>query len=237
MSGLSIRKDIKILHSNVLNHAKEDLSRDQKRILYLCLKEVNESKWPSDGLFKISSKHYATVYGMMPDEATKDLKKAIAEFRGKTVTVFDDIDGIKMKGEIDWTSSRWESVSKERGVYSVKIDPDLKQHLVPLLYARPITISFFEELAALKYKYSQRLYACLSQFRGTGEFRTTAEKLHELWLLPPSYKKWSLMKMRAIDPAVEDLQRFEDFKTLTYTTKQNSESLSILFQFTPKKEN
>ena len=237
MSGLSIRKDIKILHSNVLNHAKEDLSRDQKRILYLCLKEVNDSKWPSDGLFKISSRHYATVYGMTPDEATKDLKKAITEFRGKTVTVFEDIDGIEMKGEIDWTSSRWESVSKERGVYAVKINPDLKEYLMPILYERPFTISFFEELAALKYKYSQRLYACLSQFRGTGEFRTTAEKLHELWLLPPSYKKWSLMKMRAIDPAVEDLQRFEDFKTLTYTTKQNSESLSILFQFTPKKEN
>ncbi len=237
MSGLSIRKDIKILHSNVLNHAKEDLSRDQKRILYLCLKEVNDSKWPSDGLFKISSRHYATVYGMTPDDATMDLKKAITEYRGKTVTVVEDIDGIEMKGEIDWTSSRWESVSKERGVYAVKINPDHQQYLMPILYERPFTISFFEELAALKYKYSQRLYACLSQFRGTGEFRTTAEKLHELWLLPPSYKKWSLMKMRAIDPAVEDLQRFEDFKTLTYTTKQNSESLSILFQFTPKKEN
>lgn len=223
-------------HANVLNAAKEDLSRDQKRVLYICLKEIQSNGWPSDGLFRIKTTDYSGLYGVVVSEASRDLNKALKAFKGQSITLFDTIDGVDMIGEVDWTTSRWESVKKERGFYCLKLNDELQKYLMPVVHDLPFTISFLEEVCRLRYKYSQRLYGMLNQFRTTGVVYTSSQILIDRWNLPDSYKKISLMKMRVIDPAVEELRRFDLFKTLTYSIKNSENTISIMFNFDPLPE-
>ena len=223
----------KIRHANILNSAKENLSRDQRRTLYMCLMSIQENDWPESGFFKLSSRDYANIYGISLDEATKDMRKAIDDFDGKSVILYDEFDGVQVEGKAHWTSSTWKSVDPQKGFCWVKLNSDLKKYLMPVANDLPFTISLIEDLGRLKLKYSQRLYALLAQYRSTGVLQVSARQIFERWELPESYEKWSLMKMRVIEPAVEELRRCEIFRTLSYVQKNTTNAISLQFTFTP----
>lgn len=233
---MSITKRMKIRHANILNHAKDNLTKDQRRVLYMCLWKTQENNWPENGLFKLSAEEYANWFQLSGREAKKDLREAIDAFKGQSVTIYDVIDDEEVEIEADWASTRIKTRNPERGYCWIQINEYLKKYLMPVAFDIPFTISMAGDLGLIKLKYSQRLYAALAQFRSTGQYQTSARILFERWSLPDSYSKWSLMKMRVIDPAVEELQRLVVFRDLSYTSVQTNNTVSLLFQFTPSPE-
>lgn len=222
---------VKLFHANVLNAATLNLSRDEMRILYLCKKKINSDGWPEDGLFRFSRKEYATYYMVGEDEAGRDLKKAINGFRGKVITIRDQIDGTWMEGEIDWTTSRWRC--DERGVYAIKLNSDLKPYFMPSAHEKLFTITQFEEARKLNTKWSQLLYDLLSQFNETGWCVVKISDLRIRWNTPVSYDKWSLFKSRILEPSVDELKKIPEFSTLTWDIKhrEGNTPSALLFQF------
>lgn len=233
---MTLQKRMKIRHANILNHAKDNLTKDQRRVLYMCLWKTQENGWPEQGLFKLSAEDYANWFQLSSNEARRDLRGAINEFKGQSVTIYDVIDGDEVEIEADWASTRIKTINPEKGYCWIQINEYLKKYLMPVAFDLPFTISMAGDLGLIKLKYSQRLYAALAQFRSTGQYQTSARLLFERWGLPESYSKWSLMKMRVIDPAVEELRRLTVFKDLSYTPVQTNSTVSLLFQFTATPE-
>lgn len=233
---MTIQKRLKIRHANILNHARDNLTKDQRRVLYMCLWQTQENDWPEHGLFKLSAEDYANWFQVSYHEARRDLRSAINGFKGQSVTIYDVIDDEDVEIDADWASTRIKTINPEKGYCWIQINEYLKKYLMPVAFDIPFTISMAGDLGLIKLKYSQRLYAALAQFRATGQYQTSSRLLFERWSLPESYNKWSLMKMRVIDPAVEELRRISVFKDLSYTQVQTNSTVSILFQFTPSPE-
>lgn len=89
------------------------------------------------------------IYGISLDEATKDMRKAIDDFDGKSVILYDEFDGVQVEGKAHWTSSTWKSVDPQKGFCWVKLNSDLK-YLMPVANDLPFTISLIEDLGRQK---------------------------------------------------------------------------------------
>ncbi len=220
-------------HANILNVAKEDLTRDQWRLFFMCILHVKYKDWPEDGLFFFTRQEWAKYFKVSEDEAGKDLKKAIGGFRGKVVTLYETRGGHEFTVEYDWTSSRWQN--KQRGIFGIQINYALRKYMMPLAYELSYTLTDFGYMGVLEGRWALRLYRDLCQFRTTGMRVISLEQLRERWCTPPSYDRWSLLKARVLDPAIEEVRKIPMFSTLTMTVKENSSGKPerIMFNFEP----
>ncbi|NPE57400.1 RepB family plasmid replication initiator protein [Dickeya dadantii] len=235
----SLRKK-PLMQANVLTQARDGLTRDQRRIFYLCLDHIAVTGWPSDGVFTIDHSLYSTVYKLSEKEAREDIRRAMAEFRGRELTLYeswDDGESEPVIRDIAWTTSRWRS--EKRGLYRLKINSDLREFMEPLANELPFTAWQLEQVAAMPSRYSQKLFEALSQFRSTGFWAVNLSVLKQRWDLPDSYEKFSLLKARVIDPAMSDVKKMNGFETLTLTLRREGNAktgkvTSIAFSFTPQ---
>lgn len=224
-----------LFQSNVVTSARTDLSRDQRRVLYLFLRETFKSGFPPDGYFELNHKDYAAIFKIGEQEARDDLRKAIKGFKGKVIQFYEDWEGESADVEYDWTHVR--RIALRRGKYSININPMLRQHLEPLAHNLNFTGLDLEDLSKLKSKWSQRLYEALCQFRTTGLWTITLKGLRERWDLPESYKNFYLLRTRVLEPAIRELKQISLFQSLTMSVKENEKKVNeaLMFQFTPFK--
>lgn len=227
-----------LFQANVLTQAKDGLSRDQRRMFYLMLDSISATGWPQDGIFRIDHAFYAHTYSLSDKEAREDIRKAMADFRGKELTLYEKWDsGSPVVRDMVWTTSRW--TSEERGLYQIKINSDLREFMEPIANDLPFTSYRLEQVSRVPSKYSMKLLEALSQFKSTGFFAISLHNLRERWELPNSYEKWSLLKARVLDPALHDIRKLEEFKTVTMMMKRegegkNSKVTGVSFTFTPQ---
>ena len=176
-----------IIQANVITSARENLTRDQRRLLYLFMRETNLHGWPCGGEYVVSHKLYAHVFRVCEQEARDDLRRAITTLKGKVVRFYEDWGGESADVEIDWTTRR--KVALKRGLYSFVMNNELREYLQPLAYNLPFTVMDLDDLSNLKSKWSQKLYEALCQFRMTGIWHVSLDSLNERWALPASYQK------------------------------------------------
>lgn len=226
-----------LFQANVLTQARDGLTRDQRRIFYLCLDSIATAGWPEDGRFNIDHELYSHIYSLSDKEAREDIRRAMAEFRGREITLYEDWGhGDPIIRDMAWTTSRWRS--EKRGIYQIKINPDLREYMEPIANELPFTTFRLEQVSKVPSKYSMKLLEALSQFKSTGFFAISLEQLRERWELPASYEKWSLLKARVLDPAIHDVKRLDEFKTITMTVRKDGEGrgsriTGVAFSFTP----
>ncbi|EIZ1322456.1 RepB family plasmid replication initiator protein, partial [Salmonella enterica] len=77
-----IKKNNVLMQANALTQAKYDLSRDQQRILVMCLDSIAKNNWPKDGIFRINHEEYMKVFGISEKEAREDIIRALKGFKG-----------------------------------------------------------------------------------------------------------------------------------------------------------
>ena len=213
-----------MVQANVITSAKTDLTRDQRRIVYYLLREIYvKNSWPENGVLSIDHRIYATLYAVSEQEARDDLRKAITEFRGKSVCYSDVGDehgwGAELTDvEIDWTTKR-ESRHKS-GKYRITFNSELKDLLMPLaalnngLPVIPFTVMDESETKRLKQRYSLRLYESLCQFQRTGRFIVKVDDLRLRWSTPKSYEKFAAFRLYALNKVVEELRSIGRFSGL-----------------------
>lgn len=224
-----------LLQANVITSAKSDLTRDQRRVLYLFLRQIHISnQWPENGYMRFNHRDYAAAYGVGEQEARDDLRRALSSFRGRAVRISEDWEGELSELEIDWTTTR--RVAHKRGDYSVTFNAELKSYLMPLAYELPFTVLDLNHLSMLQSKWALKLYEALCQFKSTGKWIVhSMDNLRERWDIPDSYKKPALLRNRVLTPAVMEVKRLEVFKDLHLTEKTDDRGTieGLLFQFTP----
>lgn len=224
-----------LMQANALTQARNDLTRDQLRIFIMCLDTVAASGWPEDGRFRIDHEEYMALYGVSEQEAREDIRRALTNFRGKELSIYESWDGVDepVIQDISWITSRWRC--EKRGIYQIKFNPDLRCYMEPLAYDIPFT-AFKKEHAkkASVSRYSTMLLVSLSQFRDTGIFAVKIDTLHTRWNLPPSYKKYSLLYARVLAPAIAELKRIPEFADLSMEKRVDKQSkvTSVYFTFT-----
>jgi plasmid replication initiation protein len=227
-SKSSLRKPL--FQSNIVTSARSDLTRDQRRILYLFLRKTYQSGFPENGYFEFNHKIYAQTFKVGEQEARDDLRKAIRGFRGKVIQFFDDWEGESAEVEYDWTNVR--RIAPRRGVYSININPELRRHLEPLAYDLNFTGMDLEDLAGFRSKWTQRLYEALCQFKSTGLWRITLHSLRQRWELPTSYNKFALLRTRVLEPAIRELRQTNKFSNLTMTVRETDNNVKDALEFT-----
>ncbi|KAB1469243.1 RepB family plasmid replication initiator protein [Cronobacter sakazakii] len=231
-----LNKKRSLYQANVLTQAKDGLSRDQRRIFYLMLDSIAGHGWPEGGVFRIDHNFYSQVYKLSEKEAREDIRRAMADFRGKEITLYETWEGGgTVKREMAWTTSRW--TSEERGIYQIKVNADLREFMEPFANELPFTTYRLEQVARVPSKYSMKLLEALSQFKSTGFWAIKLDDLRERWELPGSYEKWSLLKARVLDPALADIKKLDEFKSVTMLEKRegegrNSKVTAVSFSFT-----
>lgn len=231
----AVDKKRSLFQANVLTQARDSLSRDQRRIFYLMLDTISVKGWPEGGVFRIDHSFYAHTYQLSEKEAREDIRRAMADFRGKEITLYEKWEGQgTVVRDMSWTTSRW--TSEERGIYQIKINSDLREYMEPFAHELPFTTYKLEQVSRIPSKYSMKLLEALSQFKSTGFFAIRLDDLRERWELPASYEKWSLLKARVLDPALADLKKLDEFKSVTMVEKREGEGkngkvLSVAFTF------
>ncbi|MBN6402110.1 RepB family plasmid replication initiator protein [Enterobacter hormaechei] len=234
--GKLVLKKRPLYQANVLTQARDGLSRDQRRLFYLMLDSISTQGWPENGVFKIDHLFYSQVFKLSEKEAREDIRRAMADFKGKEVTLYESWEGgVSVMREMSWTTSRW--TSEERGIYQIKINPDLREFMEPFAHDLPFTMYRLEQVSRVPSKYSMKLLEALSQFKTTGFFAIRLEDLRVRWELPASYEKWSLLKARVLDPALADVRKIEEFRSVTMMEKRegtgkNGKVTGVSFAFT-----
>lgn len=227
-----------LLQSNLITSARENLTRDQRRLLYLFMRDTYLKGWPQDGEYRVSHHDYAQTFGVCEQEARDDVRRAITDLKGKVVRFYQDWQGGPADIEIDWTTKR--RFAPKRGLYSFIINAELREYLQPLAYNLPFTVMDLSDLSQLKSKWSQKLYEALCQFRSTGLWHIPLETLRERWTLPPSYTKINLLMLRVIHPAMHEVKKIREFRHLTcirVRKKGERKATRLVFHFTPFAQN
>jgi plasmid replication initiation protein len=93
------------------------------------------------------------------------------------------------------------------------------------------TIYYLETALQLSSKFSKRIYQMLSQFRSTGFYKTTIQKLKEQLGVTESYVKFSAFEKYVLKKAQEELEGTD--MRFSYTLKKEGRSYKwIIFNFT-----
>lgn len=237
-TAITKRRGRKVVQSNQLTEAAYSLTRDQKRILYLCM-----SKMPNvpegepithDGKFSITVAEYAEIYDLPSSAASQDIRAALSRFRGKEVTIyrpeFDDGDD-KGYDAYPWLVKR--SVRPSIGVYEISIN----QELMPLMAGlrRNFTVYDIIEVNSITNPLVMRLYETLCQFRGNrseGTITLAVEWIRERYQLPASYNRMPDFRKRFLDVAIQEINTKSPLR-VSVTEKKTGRSITHLeFKFT-----
>ena len=227
----------RVVQSNQLTEASYSLTRDQKRILYLCM-----SKMPNvpegepithDGKFTIAVADYAEAYDLPSSAASQDIRTALNRFRGKEVTIyrpeFDEGDD-KGYDAYPWLVKR--SVRPNIGLYEIHIN----QELMPLMAGlrRNFTTYDMIEVNGITNPLVMRLYESLCQFRGNrseGTVTLSVEWIRARYMLPASYNRMPDFRKRFLDVAVQEINQKSQLRIEVKEKKTGRSITHLEFKF------
>jgi plasmid replication initiation protein len=197
-----------VVKSNALIEAKFKLTaREQKIIIYLISQIKKEDE--DFKTYTLPIKSFSKMMGMKSEypkyseirEITDGLqKKLLKVHNGKKIY------------SITWMSLV--VYNPEEGTIDFRFEPLLKPFLLQL--KESFTYYHIENVALLKGSYSIRLYELLKQYEAIKERTFRLEELRELLGTGKSYKTYGNLKLRALNPAKEEINKntdlFIDFK-------------------------
>ncbi|MBB1371233.1 RepB family plasmid replication initiator protein [Pseudoalteromonas sp. SR45-4] len=237
MQQLSTQEQNKVYlrQSNMLTTAAYNLSRNEKRLVYLALDQVMNGKVEEvRGRFDItiSHKEYALQFNEPYKNISRDISKASCSLNKKEVVFYipseDGDDGEKALDGLGWTIKR--SVRPKQGVTVLGFNAELVDIMKDLT---KYTGFFFHNVAKINSAYTMRLYESLRQWvtikqsgqtegkKSTGRSAKTNSVTFSVdWLimryqLPDSYNRMSDFRRRFLIPAVNEITEKTDIE-LTY---------------------
>jgi len=146
------------------------------------------------------------------------------------------------KGNNGWTIVNWFSMFEyENGLITCRFDKRLKPYLIDI-QGRMI-LGDVRHLLPMKSSYSKRVYLLLKEYAKFGVRKFQTEELMDLLKVPKSLKTYSNFKLKVLDRAKQDINKYTDLKVsfdekkvrrkvteITFHIKKNDEDLKTFIE-------
>lgn len=210
-----------VYHSQELVDASYTLSRDQKRILWLYLADIESAEEMGvsvdrdNGVLEFTLKAYQQFYEVDPHEASRDVRAALSGYKEREVKFYlpEESTATEMAtDEIPWLAKR--SYRPKRGFYIVYFNP----YLVPYLKGMKEMVGpRFKELNKLLNTLHCRLYTKLLERDNDKKCVLEIAWMLERFKLPNTYSRYSNFKQKFLIPCVEKLKELEGMEGLVFS--------------------
>ena len=235
-------RECSVSMSNALARASHSLSLVEKRVLAATIAKLDSRKGTRSHAhlaefqkIRITALDYAETYGV-------DHKNAYDHLTRAADNLFERQFSIKTTSEKKEriTRYRWVSIAtyaKDEGFIEVSFTPEVYPHINAL--RNQYTTYKLKNAASFRSAYSWRLYeiarSWLKHCENGKTVRITLENLKHQLDWPKSYK-WNDAKKRSIDPAIEEIAKFEKLE-ISYTVEKQGRSVHALaFLFKEKEQ-
>lgn len=190
--------------SNVLIRMAQGLTLPEKRVVSVCMAQLDSVKLDNTGRYKfrLSAHDYAEQFGITPETAYEQLK----EVGDKLLRRIAEEVRQTAKGR---NVRRWQWVSfaeyqDGEGWIKLTFNHEMTPHLFML--RKEFTSYRLEQASALRSIYSWRLFELLMQFKSTGLLRMDIEEFcHAMEAPTTAQKNFGELRRRIIEPAVKEL--------------------------------
>jgi plasmid replication initiation protein len=226
--------------SNTLARASQTLTLPEKRILAAVIAKIDSRKGSSMHAhlseftkIRLSAMDYAEVYGVDPKNAYDHIKKGSKNLFERHFSIRRMVSNKERITRCRWVSSA--TYAKEEGFIEVSFTPEVYPHLHAL--KREYTTYKLKNAASFRSVYSWRLYEIAKSWmkhceKGKPVCITLENLKHQLdW--PESYR-WIHVRDRAIDPAIKEIEKFEDVEIKYKINKKGRSVHSLDFIFKEK---
>ena len=225
-------KQYQITKSNkLIQKTRYSLTLQEQKILLYIIQKVK----PADTDFEtytISIKEFCEISGINHSNGKNymNVKKAILGLKNKAFW-FELPDGSEVT--MDWIAKA--KISKEKSTIEVRLDEDLKPHLLEL---KEFFVSYrFYYVMAMKSQFSVRLYELLKSYGNLGNVTFKIETLKErLDLLPDKFAQWNDLKRYVIEKAIDEINLLTDLNVEYEPIKDGRTVTKVKFVMTEKSQ-
>ncbi|MFM5095055.1 RepB family plasmid replication initiator protein [Aeromonas rivipollensis] len=227
------KNDAVAWHSNEFLNAAYSMTRDEKRILWMCMSAIGDAEDKHSPAFEITVKRYTQMFGVPSAEATNDIRGALSKLLRRSITIYRPDESTEDEEAWDMYSILMRTAKRpKRGVYEIDVNP----YLLPFFYGlkREFTKLQLLEVADLRNPHAMRLYENLIQFESTGTFCKQLEWFIDRYQLPESYSRYANFKQKFLDVAVAEINAKTPLSVGYVENKTGRKVASILFSFSRK---
>ncbi|MCR9352124.1 RepB family plasmid replication initiator protein [Vibrio alginolyticus] len=237
------KNDLTVRQANALTTAAYSLTRYEKRLVYMCLKRINQENPTSEHLktmeygqypITISNKEfieYFEVDGESKKNLSRDIHRAAQSLHEKSVVIYlpdeDSKDGEKAYDAIHWTTKQ--SYRPKRGHIVLHLNAELVSIINKT--TSNYTQLLIGEAGNLSSVYTMRLYEAINQWKNLRHnLILDVDWMRSRWQLPSSYARTAVLKKRWLKPAIDELNKLHTFKSLSYEDVRKG-TKTVAFKF------
>lgn len=229
MSKLALKKS-EVRQSLALTEATYDLSRDERRIIYLAAIQCAQNGIVESGQqsfqindYEIKVSDYSSVFNVAAHESSRDVRHAIETIFEKSVKIPDlesSTTDEKSIEEIRWIVGK-KNLPK-RGSWNISLNPSIVPHLTNLVNQIQYPIG---DIVKLENNYQYRFYE-LFIGEPSGTKTIEVEWLREKFCLTDkkSYLLYSNLKNRILIPAIKQINASTKM-TVDYTENKSGKKV------------
>jgi len=218
--------------SNVLVRMAQGLRLSEKRVVAMCMAQLDSVKLDNTGRYKfrLNAQDYAEQFKITPDAAYLQLKEAGNQLLHRIAQqVVDTKKGRNIK--------RWQWVSfaeyqDGEGWIKLTFNHEMTPHF--FLLRKEFTTYKLEQASALRSIYSWRLFELLMQFKSTGLLRMNIDEFcHAMDATETARNNFGELRRRIIEPAVKELISKNNLLIDWVPTKAGRRVSGLEFRFKP----
>ncbi|MFT6905747.1 MAG: plasmid replication initiation protein [Oleiphilaceae bacterium] len=218
-----------VRQSVALTEATYDLSRDERRVVYLAAIQCAQSDSGDQQIFPITDYEikcadYAAMFEVDAHESSRDVRLAIKSIYEKSVIIPDPDASSDTEASIE--EIRWIIGKKNlprRGSWQITLNPLIVPHLTDLANRIKYPIG---QIIYLQNTYQYRLYELfIAEPNGVREIEV--DWLREKFCLndKKSYQVYANLRQRIIDPAIKQINETTPMKISYIENKVNNKKV------------
>ena len=219
-----------VTQSNKLVEASHSLTLIEKRLV-IAAAALHDPRIPHRDGHKVTFHvdDFLSVFGNMDrDSVYRELSRASKRLYNRSIRQIEEKRGRKIITDMRWVAFAQYNIA-ERTVT-----------LGFTTYALPYLTLIHTEFTSYRLKhvghlgsfYSIRIYELLVQYRKAGERTISLDKLREILDLGDKYPRVNNLRMRVIDPALKEINKYTDLRVVMTTQRKGRDIYGFHFEIT-----
>lgn len=223
---------LKVAKANALVEAQYELTHQEHKLLLIAMAQIRKDQTELyEQVFQVQD--LVSHLELNPKNAYRDLRRISRGLMRKQVEIRNDDTG-------EWRLYQWVSKAYcEKGSFGIKFSDELAPFLLNLV--GKYTLYELGRILRMSSNYAIRLYEILKQYQRFGNRTVSLEPalttVHNwdnfpkiMGYNPESYSRFANLNQRVLKPAIEQVQRFTEFKKLEFKKiKINRRTVALEF--------